>query len=397
MCYSPLYRLNKLSILLRCSLSCLLVLFSSHVVHADVVNNGSSSTVQGNTDSSRLRLASYSQQSASFLQVNQAFTQLIQQPAKPSSYVHPKPIVVYFINPTQQLSDYWRRNQIAFKSRLDELGIVTTIKLHDIKVNSPEAQKRELLSRALSNNPDFIMLTLETVPEVSFVASMMKTTKTRLIVQNVTKPIASWTHFQPLMYVGFDHEIGTTMLANYFSYAFPKGCTYAVNNYYPSYISQSRGDKFIASISEKTDFTMLSHAHTKATHGSARYFTRSLLSLHPEVDFIYASSTDIALGTSTELKSMGRDDIKVNGWGGGSEELIALTRGELAVTVMRMNDDSGVAMAEAVKLSLENKEHAIPLVYSGEFKLLTSETSIEQVAEFKKQAFRYSGVAPTKP
>ena len=43
----------------------------------------------------------------------------------------------------------------------------------------------------------------------------------------------------------------------------------------------------------------------------------------------------------------------INGWGGGSAELEAIERGDLDVTVMRMNDDTGIAMAEAIKWDLD--------------------------------------------
>ena len=362
------------------SFSLLCISSLNHFVYADVVDLSSS-----------IRLMAHQQQSVHYQQASHSFSRIIEGDSQPILIQYARPITVYFINPTQQLSDYWRRNQIAFKSRLSELGIAATIKVHDIKVNSPEIQKRKLLSRALATNPDFIILTLDTAPDVGFVETIMKDRNTHLMVQNITEPIQSWLHYQPLIYVGFDHAVGTKILADYFCRTFLSGSSYAVNNFYPSYISELRGKKFIEVVSEKTSFNMLSHVYTEATHGSARMHTRTLIDEFPDIDFIYASSTDIALGTISALQSMGRSDIKVNGWGGGSNELEALARNELAVTVMRMNDDNGVAMAEAVKLSLEDKEHAIPLVYSGRFKLLTSETDPEQVIKFQEYAFRYSG------
>ncbi|MDA7747361.1 substrate-binding domain-containing protein, partial [Psychromonas sp.] len=338
------------------------------------------------------RLEAYSLKTPSYRKTSESFSELIQHPASPISFEQKEPVIVYFINPTLQISDYWRRNQIAFERRLDELGIKYIIRIHDIKTNSPEEQKQRLLHRALSDEPNFIILTLDAAPDVAFIDAMLKPTKTQLIVLNVTEPILSWGTYQPLIYVGFDHVLGTKMLANYFIETFPKNSKFAVNNFYPSYISQFRGDKFIDIVSKKNMFNLLSHEHTQATHGSARTVTRTLIDEHPDVDFIYSCSTDIALGTSNELKSLGRSDIKLNGWGGGTEELEAIKRKELAVTVMRMNDDNGVAMAEAVKLSLEKKQQSIPLVYSGEFQLVTTETSSSDIAEFKKQAFRYSGL-----
>ncbi len=65
---------------------------------------------------------------------------------------------------------------------------------------------------------------------------------------------------------------------------------------------------------------------------------------YPDVKFIYACSTDIALGAIEGLQEKNMlQNIMVNGWGGGTPEIKAIEKGELDVTVMRINDDNGVA------------------------------------------------------
>ena len=59
------------------------------------------------------------------------------------------------------------------------------------------------------------------------------------------------------------------------------------------------------------------------------------------------------------------DQVLINGWGGGDSEIAALKKNEIDLTVMRMNDDSSVAIAEAIKLDLDNMEDQVPHVYSG--------------------------------
>ncbi|MCV5919740.1 ABC transporter substrate-binding protein, partial [Escherichia coli] len=75
--------------------------------------------------------------------------------------------------------------------------------------------------------------------------------------------------------------------------------------------------------------------YTKATKQSGYEAAKASLEKYPDVDFIYACSTDVALGAVDALKELGRDDVMINGWGGGSAELEALSKGELDVTVMR--------------------------------------------------------------
>jgi hypothetical protein len=68
--------------------------------------------------------------------------------------------------------------------------------------------------------------------------------------------------------------------------------------------------------------------------------------------------------------------------GGGSRELDMLKNKKLEVTVMRMNDDSAIAMAEAIKLDLGKKYNLLPQIYSGQFILINKKTSSKQREEF---------------
>lgn len=55
---------------------------------------------------------------------------------------------------------------------------------------------------------------------------------------------------------------------------------------------------------------------------------------------------------------------------------------------MRMNDDTGVAMTEAIKWDLEGK--TMPLVYSGDFEVVTKQDPAASIEKLKARAFRYS-------
>jgi len=80
--------------------------------------------------------------------------------------------------------------------------------------------------------------------------------------------------------------------------------------------------------------------------------------------------------------------VWLNGWGGGAVELEAIRNGLLDVTVMRMNDDTGVAMAEAIGQDMLLLP--VPTVYSGEFALVDGNTSEADLEALKAKAFRYS-------
>jgi autoinducer 2-binding protein LuxP len=191
------------------------------------------------------------------------------------------------------------------------------------------------------------------------------------------------------MYVGFDHVKGSLLLADYFKQRFAGDQTkYSVLYFSEGYVSDARGGTFIEQMDAQKSFNLATSYYTKANRESGREATLNAMQQHPDVDFIYACATDVALGATDALREIGKTDVIVNGWGGGSAELDAIQRGDLDVTVMRMNDDTGVAMAEAIKWDLEQKP--VPQVYSGSFELVTSEDSTQRIDELKSRAFRYS-------
>jgi len=299
-----------------------------------------------------------------------------------------RPITISVVLPGQQVSDYWTRNLKAFELRLDELGIKYVVNQVFTRPAVDARQQSLSLMEALKNHSDYLIFTLDTTRHRKFIERVLHSTKTKLILQNITTPVKAWRKKQPMMYVGFDHELGSLKLANYFKKQFPVGANYSLLYFSRGFISQARGNTFNNEMKLTHSFHHVSSYYTEATELSAYKVTQNNIKKHPNIDFIYACSTDVALGAVKALKKMHREDIEVNGWGGGSAELNALEKGELEVTVMRMNDDTGVAMAEAIKWDIEGKK--IPLVYSGDFVVVNKKSSKETLDALKKRAFRYS-------
>ncbi len=123
----------------------------------------------------------------------------------------------------------------------------------------------------------------------------------------------------------------------------------------------------------------------------ARLAALEVLTAHPQLKFIFSASTDIALGVIDAIKEKGlQGRVITNGWGGGSAELEAIEAGDLSFTVMRMNDDNGVAMADAIALAQNAREKEVPVIYSGDIVLVESSMSSKEIEALKTRAFRYS-------
>jgi len=317
-----------------------------------------------------------------------ALAKAVHSPPVPLSVKQDKPITISVVYPAQQISDYWVRNIKAFEKRMEELGIEYQINQVFTRPNIDMRQQSLSLMEAVKNKSGYLIFTLDTTRHRKFIEHVMNSSDTKLILQNITTPVQGWEAKQPMMYVGFDHETGAHQIAEYYQKNFKKHSKYSVLYFSEGYVSKARGNTFIQLMDKDDDYKMVSSYYTKTTEESGYEATKNIIAKDPDISFIYACSTDVALGAAKALKELHRQDIALNGWGGGSAELDALAKGDLDVTVMRMNDDTGIAMAEAIKWDLEHKP--VPVVYSGELKIVTKEDSAETIDKLKKQAFRYS-------
>ncbi|MCL4111287.1 UNVERIFIED_CONTAM: hypothetical protein GTU68_061818 [Idotea baltica] len=306
----------------------------------------------------------------------------------PLRKIQDEPITISVVYPGQQISDYWVRNIEAFEKRLDKLRINYQINQVFTRVNADITQQSISLQEAIENKTDYLIFTLDTTRHRKFIEHVLTSTDTKLILQNITTPVRSWADRQPFMYVGFDHATGSLKLAEYFKSNSKSDSQYSVLYRSEGYISDARGDTFIHDVNTDTNFALKSSFYTKSDKESGYQAAKISIAKDKDLDFIYACATDVALGAADAIRESGRD-ILLNGWGGGSAELEAIERGDLDVTVMRMNDDTGIAMAEAIKWDLTGL--AVPTVYSGDFELVTKEDSPERISELKQRAFRYSG------
>ncbi|OBT13694.1 ABC transporter substrate-binding protein [Vibrio sp. UCD-FRSSP16_10] len=311
----------------------------------------------------------------------------IYQPPVPIQTQQDKPIDIDIVYPGSQLSDYWWRNIKALELRLNELDIDYRLRKYSSRPSLDYRQESESLQTVLQDPPDYLLFTLDTSRQKKFAETILNSSDTKLILINITTPIKQWHENQPLMYVGFDHVHGTQLLAKEYLKRFPEKADFGVMYFSPGYISEARGDSFVQYVKHHGDYSLKRAYFTDANRESAYKATLSMLEKEPNIEFIYACSTDVAFGVADALAKLDRQDIVVNGWGGGSE-IQAVQNGDLDFTVVRMTDDTGIAMAEAIKLDLQGSP--VPQVFSGDFKILSKSDSSEEVDVLRNKAFRYS-------
>ncbi|RXK02319.1 sugar ABC transporter substrate-binding protein [Arcobacter sp. CECT 8989] len=302
-----------------------------------------------------------------------------------------KKIKVVLVYPANQISDYWRKSKISFEKRLKELNIDYELIEFFSKPAVEIKEQSKHLMKALKLNPDYLIFTLDANKHKKFIERIISKKKTKLILQNITTPIKAWGERQPFIYVGFDHYKGSKLLADYYIKQTNGKGNYAVLYGSKGYVSFMRGNKFIDYIRKNSELKVIHEYYTDVNKEKAKNATLDLLNRDSNIKFIYACTTDIAMGAIEALREknlLGK--IKVNGWGGGSSELEAIEKGELDITVMRMNDDNGVAMAEAIKFDISNQSYKVPTIYSGEFALVDKNIDKTELENLKNIAFRYT-------
>ncbi|MEG3641189.1 substrate-binding domain-containing protein [Magnetococcus sp. PR-3] len=341
----------------------------------------------------------YTQQNPQLQSRQKNFSLRVQHPAQAQRKPLKRPVRIAMIYPGLQSSDYWRRSQTSFEARLKEQALPYTLDAHFTKPETEVPKQAALLARALSKDPDYLIFTLDVLRHRGMIERILSRDRPKVILQNITTPLRAWDGYQPFMYVGFDHALGTQLLVQAYTRLLGKKARYALLYGLPGYVSSMRGDTFRQGYGE--------HYATNPSQPMAAYYTgfnrkkaamatHEILQLAEQPEFIFSCSTDIALGVVDALKSAPpTKPILTNGWGGGENELKALQAGTLAMTVMRMNDDNGVAMAEAIALDQQGAGDQVPTIFSGEIVLITQQTSQAAIDTLRERAFRYSNHAPS--
>ncbi|SDG96840.1 substrate-binding domain-containing protein [Roseospirillum parvum] len=310
----------------------------------------------------------------------------------------PSPLRIAIIYPGNQVSDYWRRSVAALTARLEQSGLPYTLDSHFTAAGTEVRRQEAYIMEALDHDPDYMVFTLDALRHKTIIERIIGRGGTRLILQNITTPLKDWEGYQPFLYVGFDHATGARMLADHLIERTGGQGSYAVFYGPPGYVSQMRGDTFIRHIESGSDLELQATYYVGFDRAKARRAALDLLRESPDTSFVYACSTDIALGVADAIAELGLGDrVLVNGWGGGSAELAALAAGDLNVTVLRMNDDNGVAMADAIALAESGRAGQVPTVFAGQMALVTEQTDAATLAALTRHAFRYSDPETAAP
>lgn len=314
--------------------------------------------------------------------------------AEPMAEPPAEPLKIAVIYPSLDVSDFWLRSYLAMEARLQELNIPFEAtqfasNMGDFLMQSTQAEQ------VAREDFDYVVFgPSELQAQQDDIRHLMDAGK-EVIVLNYDTPIQAWGDDQPMMYTTFSHLFGALNICNWVIENLGTEGTYALIRGLPGGIDDQRSGGFEECITENSNWVKAYEHYGNFQREGGFNGAQLILSGYPEVTLLHNANTAMAMGAISAVQAAGpevAERVGVTAWGGTGDELEALRAGELMATPMRMSDDVGVAMAEAIKMDLQGREDDIPLVFLGRIDIVSSASGPEVVDAFEKEAFRYTGI-----
>jgi len=309
-----------------------------------------------------------------------------------------KPINIAVLYPSLDVSDFWLRAWIATRERLKELEVPFNYVEFANKMNQHELQA-DYTDIILEEDFDYVIFgPTEYWIQKSNIQRLLRKKGTEVLIWNhgeVFKDSGNERGDHPLSHFVFDHFYGSQLIARYCVDRLGQGVKYALIRGTPGAIDAGRTGGFHAYVQKYGNWEFLYEHYAHFMREGGYEGGEHILTAFPEVEMIHCANTASAMGVVSAALAAGKiDEVFITGWGGTGDELDAIKTGELNATPTRMNDDLGVATAEAIKYHLEGRIDEVPLVYTSTITVAHDQMSDEEIDALRAWAFRYSGVAP---
>ncbi|QXT39062.1 substrate-binding domain-containing protein [Gymnodinialimonas ceratoperidinii] len=319
-----------------------------------------------------------------------AFMERVRAEAVPMDNPPAEPLQIAIMFPSLETSDAWARLNLSMRSRLDELNVPYEVTEFMIRPDEHGRQSTQI-DQVLAGDFDYAVVgPSEYQVQKSNLARLAAEIPT--LVMNVVNPFVDTlgTDEQPLTHVGFDHTVGAEALCEWTIEETGGEGTFALLHYVPGLIDTQRSQYFADCVEANSNMELVDSFEANGDRELAFTGANAILSRHPDITMLHAGSTAIALGALAAATERGvLDDVIINGWGGGADELASIIDGGLQVTAFRVNDDWGVAVAEAIRADLAGEE--VPVVLAATINTIDYRMTEEEIREQTEYAFRYSG------
>jgi len=325
-------------------------------------------------------------------EVLEQMQEVVAGPAAPVENPPEEPVSIAVIYPSQDVSDFWLRSYLAMEARMEELGIPFDATQFASGMDNHQLQAT-YTDQVLNDDFEYVIFG---PTELSLQRDNIKALiddGRKVIVLNYDTVVQDWGDEQPMMYATFSHLAGALNMCEWIVEEHATEGEVALIRGTPGSIDDQRSGGFAECLTENSDWAVVYEHYGDFLREGGFNGAQQIISAYPEVDLIHNANTAMAMGAISAVQSLdaaGRVDVTA--WGGTGDELEALRAGELLATPMRMSDDVGVAMAEAIRADIEDRPDDIPLVFLGRITIVTSESGPELVDRMEQEAFRYTGI-----
>ena len=318
--------------------------------------------------------------------------EIVAAPAAKMANPPDEPVSIAVIYPSQDVSDFWLRAYLAMEARLNELGLPFEAVQFASGMGDHQLQAT-YTDQVLNDDFEYVIFgPTELSLQQDNVKALIDAGR-KVIVLNYDTVVQAWGDDQPMMYATFSHLAGARNLCNWMAENYASEGSYALIRGTPGSIDDQRSGGFKECFEEKTDWEMAYEHFGNFLREGGFNGAQQLISAYPEVTYIHNANTAMAMGAISAVQSLGAEDrIDVTAWGGTGDELEALRKGELLATPMRMGDDVGVAMAEAIRADVGGRADELPLVFLGRISIATGDMGPEKIDDLEREAFRYTGI-----
>lgn len=314
-------------------------------------------------------------------------------PAVPMENPPAEPVKIAVIYPSLDVSDFWLRSYLAMEARFEEMGL--PIEATQFATNMGDNLLLSTYAEQVARADDFeyvIFGPSELQVQQEDIKLIMDSGK-QVIVLNHDTPLQDWGDDQPLMYSTFSHLFGALNVCEWVIENLGTEGTYAMNRGVPGGVDDQRSGGFQECMEENSNWEMAYEHFGLFQREGGFNGAQLILSGYPEVTYIHNANTAMAMGAISAIQAAGAEDrVLTSAWGGTGDEIEALRNGELVATPMRMSDDVGVSLAEAIRADIEGRQDDIPLVFLGRITIVASDSGPEVVNEYEQEAFRYTGI-----
>lgn len=284
-----------------------------------------------------------------------------------------EPIVIGYAPSELDPTDFFGMFQLGLEAGMNELG--REYELVSRVPSNPSAHDEQFgfVQDLITLEPDVIVVA-PTEFEAQFGSFReVNAAGIPLFLTNISRP-ADETDFEVVQYAAYSHEDGAIANGEWFAENLEAGTQVGIIRGIPGAVDDQRSLPVIEAM-EAAGIEIVVQEVANYERDLAFRAAEGMLAAHPDLDFIYAVSSDMATGALAAIENFGLEpgvDVGVWGFGGTVEELDGIIKGTQTGTIFRNPVEMGEEMAKAIALTVDGNVDQVQPDYNATMYVLSS-------------------------